>query len=169
MRKELLTPENAHLVRDFDCGNEPYAIEVSNWIKSALSAGGEVWTAIKAGALVWLYLTDQGELIGFGAIYPQEIILDAPQQPFGGLLTIAYYGLRKEFRKQPEGPWQDYYSRQIFRDLIQEARRHPALGKKLALYVNTTNAGAIRLYSDPEFGFKKVGTWEGDDCMVKDM
>ncbi len=164
MRKELLTRESADLVGLFDCGEEPYAIEVSDWIKGT---GGDVWLAIRGGAEVWLYLSESEELIGFGALYPQRIHLEGSDRPLGELLTIAYFGIAKAFRKKPDGPYQNYYSRQILHDLIQQAKKHPSNPNRLALYVNPNNVGAIRLYSDPEFQFVKVGTFDGDDCMVK--
>jgi ribosomal protein S18 acetylase RimI-like enzyme len=102
-------------------------------------------------------------------LYHQDVRLEGTRQTLGTLLTIAYFGVSVNFRKKPEGPWQEYYARQIFRDLIREAREDPSKPKKLALYVHPDNAGAIRLYEDPEFGFRREGLFLGDICMVKDL
>ena len=194
----------ADRVEDFDCGDAPYAREVSDFVSGKT---GEVWQAIDSlGLSAWLYQTDaDDDVIGFTSLIVQEvrldgasppsswirldgasqhitaaaaavalatgtsIRLDGASHPLAQLLMIAYFGIQAKFHKKPGDDFRQFYARQIFRDLIAEARIHPSGLKKLGLYVNPLNAGAIRLYSDPEFGFRIVGTFDGDDCMVADL
>jgi hypothetical protein len=109
------------------------------------------------------------EVIGFGSLAVQDVRLEEDFRPLGSLLMIPYFGVRTKFHKKPGDDYRQFYARQIFRDLVTEARIHPSGLRKLALYVNPANVGAIRLYSDPEFGFRKQGTFDGDDCMVADL
>ena len=51
-------------VTEFDCGDTPYAREVSDFVSGKT---GEVWHTIDSmGLLAWLYLTDDDDVIGFG-------------------------------------------------------------------------------------------------------
>ena len=81
---------------------------------------------------------------------------------------VPYYGVQAKFHKKPDGPWQPpYYSRQIFSDLLSEARQHSSRKSLLFLYVHPDNKGAIRLYE--QFGFTMCGTFASYLRMKKDM
>lgn len=166
MKRLPFTRHDAHLVADFDCGTaEAYQTEVAAWIRNVAE---DVWEAIREGQLhVWLYLTEDDEVIGFASLTLQVLTLDEPPQQEGEALMLPYYALRTKYHKKPVGPWQQYYSRQILRDVLAEARHHPSRNPKLGLYVHPDNAGAIRLYE--QFGFLKCGSYAGYDCLVKDL
>ena len=168
MKRQPFDRTMADCVKDFDCGDALYAREVSDFITGKT---GEVWKSIEEeGLSVDLYLSDDDDdVIGFGCLVAQEVLLDGDTDPLGHLLMIAYFGLRTKYHKRPGDDYKHYYARQIFRDLLSEARIRRSDCKMIGLYVNPANVGAIRLYSDPEFGFYKVGTFDGDDCMVADF
>ncbi len=166
MKRLPLTRAIAHLAADFDCGTATtYQTEVAEWIRSPAQ---EVWEEIDNGRLqVWLYFTETGELIGFASLGLQEIdIADTPPQS-QEVLMVPYYGVQAKFHKKPDGPWQHYYSRQIFADLLSEARHHPTRKPLLFLYVHPDNKGAIRLYE--QFGFIPCGSFAGYLRMKKDL
>jgi RimJ/RimL family protein N-acetyltransferase len=166
MKRIPFTRNHAHLVADFDCGTaETYQTEVADWIRNV---NEDVWEAIgKSRLQVWLYLTEDDDVIGFASLALQVITLDESSQQFGEALMLPYYALRTKYHKKPDGPWQQYYSRQILRDLLAEARKHPSQNTRLGLYVHPNNTGAIRLYE--QFGFSRYGSFAGYLCMVKDL
>jgi hypothetical protein len=156
----------AHLVAGFDCGSAPYAREVSDFITGKT---GDVWVAIEQlGMQAWLY-REGVEVVGFGSLSLQDVYLDESNEPLGRLLVIPYFAVQARFHKHPPGDYRQFYSRQIFRDLVAEARRHPSGLKTLALYVDPANIGAIRLYADPEFGFRRQGAFAGYDFIFTDL
>src|SRR5208282_3011519 len=54
-------------VQTFDCGNEVYQIEVSDWIKN-VGPYAVIGCMKRWGTKVWLYTTGEGDLIGFGSV-----------------------------------------------------------------------------------------------------
>ena len=53
-------------VSDFDCGDEPFQREVSDWIRDTIPGG--VSDALQRDTDVWLYSTEEGDLVGFGSL-----------------------------------------------------------------------------------------------------
>src|SRR6266851_1077583 len=49
-------------VQAFDCGSEPWQLEISDWIKAPAGKDGAV-DAIGVGTEVWLYANDGGEVV----------------------------------------------------------------------------------------------------------
>jgi hypothetical protein len=107
---------------------------------------------------VWLYETEEGDLVGFGSLgvtkwrYP-----DPEKSDKRRLLIIPNYAIALPFQGQPPGKENKprRYSRQIFTDLLRKAMDHPSGLKVIGLFVHPKNAGAIRLYAD--FNFKPFG------------
>ncbi len=65
LRKLVFTPDLLPEVQDFDCGDEPWEQEVAAWIKG--SPGG-VLDDLQRGCEVWLYVTEEEGLVGFGSL-----------------------------------------------------------------------------------------------------
>jgi hypothetical protein len=142
-------------VQSFDCGSKEHQREVSDWLKgpegadSALSA---IYTT--PPARVYLYRLEdaddeaagQGELVGFGALGQSRWRWTGKKDPFVPLTILIWFAVRNEFKRQPPGEPDGYYSSQILDDLIAEAMEqqdtHPILG----LCVRPENIGAIDLY-----------------------
>ena len=127
-------------VADFDCGDEPWSIEVADWIRNA--GPGCVLDAMrKFGTEVWIY-GEGDDLIGFGS-------LGASGRWRGwerSINIIPMLGVRTEFQGQPRGQGETSFARQIVRDLIAEARTHPERDPALGLFYHPSNQKARHLY-----------------------
>lgn len=142
-------------VQAFDCGDAPYELEVSRWLKGAAdedSALASIHNDKRPGK-VWLYKLDDGTLVGFGALGKSEWRWTGKKDPRVPLTVIIWVGLQKEFQGQPPPPTpkEERYSARILDDLIAEAvadaETHPILG----LFVHKDNVKAIRLYQAAGF------------------
>src|SRR5437588_494581 len=62
--------DSGHLsrVKDFECGTQPWEVEVSDWIKAPRGAGGALDDMANLGTRVWLYETEADELVGYGSL-----------------------------------------------------------------------------------------------------
>lgn len=56
-------------VRSFSCGSEPWEREVAAWIKGE---PGGVLDDVQRGCEVWLYITDEDGLVGYGSLSPSR-------------------------------------------------------------------------------------------------
>jgi ribosomal protein S18 acetylase RimI-like enzyme len=146
--KVVFTEDNWDEVQSFDCGDEPYAREVSDWLKGPAGADSAL-TSIRntdRPVRIWLYRLASGSLVGFGALGKSEWRWKSKKDPKLPLTVIIWVGIGKEFRGQPLGPREGRYSAQILDDLIAEAledqETHPVLG----LFVQADNVRAIELY-----------------------
>lgn len=98
------------------------------------------------GGDVWLYATEAGEIVGFGALgvshwrWPTN--KDRPRR----VSVIAALGVDMRFQGQPPGPPEQRYAAQILRNLIAEAADVPAGERLVGLFVHPENARAIRFY-----------------------
>lgn len=140
-------------VQGFDCGNEPWEKEVSNWIKAPRGADGAI-DAMDYGAEVWLYSTQGGELAAFGSLSTTLQHWPRSKDPKVLVSILPVLGLDKKFWNEPKGPREQRYSTQVLDDLIAEAKKHAAERPVLILYVNEKNARAIKFYLNA--GFKKL-------------
>src|SRR4051812_28304950 len=92
------TPEQLPDVQDFYCGDEPWEQEVAAWIKGAPDG---VIECLDQGGEVWLYATESGDLVGFGALgisnwrWPRD---DSPKQPINVIPAVA---VQKHFQGHP--------------------------------------------------------------------
>ncbi len=146
--KEPFTDEDWHEVQSFDCGDEPFAREVSDWLRGpaeADSAIASIHHPDRPGR-VWLYRLEDGTLVGFGALGKSEWRWKGKKDPKVRLTIIIWLGIRKEFRGQPPGPRENRYSAQILDDLIAEALEEQEAYPVLGLFVQTANTRAIELY-----------------------
>ena len=65
-------------VQQFDCGDEPWEREVSDWIKGG---PGGVLDDLQRGCEVWLYANNSGELVGFGSLAASRWNWPSPTDP----------------------------------------------------------------------------------------
>src|SRR5438876_3712442 len=102
MKRLPFTRNNASLLADFDCGTaETYQTEVAEWIRNVTE---DVWETIREGHLqVWLYLTEDDDVIGFASLALQVLTLDDSPQQFGEVLMLPYFALRTKYHKKPDG------------------------------------------------------------------
>jgi ribosomal protein S18 acetylase RimI-like enzyme len=139
-------------VQAFDCGQEPWELEVSNWIKAPRGGGGAVDDLPRNQ--VWLYATDNGDLVGFGSFGETSQKWPRSKDPPILASIIPMLGIAKEYWGQPPGPRESRYSTRILEDLIVEAVAHQNERPILILFVNVNNQRAIQLYQ--RFGFVEL-------------
>ena len=133
-----------HEVADFNCGSDPWQVEVAQWIKDPSIHDCAVnW--MKKGTQVWLYRTEKGELVGYGSLGKAKWNWPPPDGPSETVILIPSFGVRDVYQGEPkEGPREDRYAYQIMGDLIGRAQ---ATGVQLlGLFVDPRNRRAITFY-----------------------
>lgn len=149
LQRIRFTPAELPKVQQFDCGNEIWQLEISNWIKAPFGGDGaaDAVTAADTSATdVWLYADDDGNLVGFGSLAESWQRWPKAKDPEIRVSVIPYMAIDRRFWGQPPGPWQDRYAAQILRNLIDEASKHRDLRPLLKLLVYEKNDAAIKLY-----------------------
>jgi ribosomal protein S18 acetylase RimI-like enzyme len=137
-------------VQAFDCGDEPWEREVSDWIKAPRGGGGAL-DELEHGATVWLYVTDDGELVGFGSLAAAVQRWPRSKDPQVPASVIPMLGVDRKFWGQPPGAPEERFSARLLVDLIAEAQTHRAERPILVLYVSIENARGIKYYERAGF------------------
>jgi GNAT superfamily N-acetyltransferase len=138
-------------VQGFDCGDRPWEREVSAWIRND-GIDGVLVDMEQRGTDVWLYATDDGNLIGFGSLGASAWNYPKPSSERIILNLIPYLGIQRRFQGQPIGaPRSERYAAQILDHLIFEASSHIERAPILALKVHRDNVRAIRAYETAGF------------------
>jgi len=91
------------MVESFGCGDEPWQREVSDWIKAPPGAGGAV-EELEHGAQVWLYATEEGEVVGFGSLAAASQRWPRSKDPPIPASVIPMLGVDQRLWGQPPGP-----------------------------------------------------------------
>lgn len=136
-------------IQTFDCGPNRWDVEVATWIKSR-SGDNSVLEDIKTfGIEVWLYRTEEGELVGFSSLGENAWSLPPPKGPKHRISYIPFIGVRREFHGEPkDAAREDKFAYQILDDLIEYAAAKTAQRKDLTpvigLSVERENTRAIR-------------------------
>jgi len=149
LEKSIFTPSQIHLpaVQAFDCGTDPWELEVSDWIK-----GQGVLDDMQrsSGCEVWRYGNEELGFVGFGSLSEPSWSYPGKGDPRPNLIPMV--GIQSRFRGMPPGPKQERYAWQIMDDLQSEAKRHLERAPVLVLYVHPDNQRAIHFYE--EYGFE---------------
>ncbi len=145
LKKSPFTMDDLPIVQGFDCGDDPWQVEISEWIQDR----GEdpVSYALHHGCEVWLYWTDEDGLVGYGSLAERSWKWPTP------INTIPMLGIQKKFWGQPKGEGEQKFSLQLLADLAATARTHTSRKPLLGLHVNRNNAQAIRFYQSVGFEF----------------
>jgi GNAT superfamily N-acetyltransferase len=133
------------LVQDFDCGDEPHEQELAKWIVT------EAIPTIDAGGKVWLYATEDKQIVGFGSLGISNWRYPDPQSKRISVAVIPAVAIKKQFWGQPPGPRENRYSSQILDHLILEAAKLPITAPVLGLFVHPANTRAVKLYERAGF------------------
>src|SRR5262245_8047965 len=127
-------------VQGFDCGDEPWEREVSDWLKAPSAEQGAIHDWYR-GTEIWLYATAAGELVGVGTLGKASTRWPTNKDPKIETSIIPMLGVDRRFQGQPPGPREGRYSTQILSDLIVEAQSHKEDRPALILYVNEQKIG----------------------------
>jgi hypothetical protein len=126
-------------VANFDCGDEAWSREVSNWLKCSGSPEDCVWSDLAyPGARVWLYYNQAGELVGVGAIGHNEWTIRKTQSKLP-VTILTNLAVAKAHQHKPTGDGEVTYGKQILQDLRFEAEKDRHFRRLLCLCVHRDN------------------------------
>ncbi len=134
---------DGHIVANFTCGDEPWAVAASRWITTS-----EVKDSMSRGTTVWLY-HDGPDFVGYGSL-GKTTWLQFPQTELSVIPSLAI--ITGQQQKPVGAPKEGRYSSQLVRHLVTQAEQSNT--DFLVLYVHEKNTGAIKLYE--YFGFLKM-------------
>jgi RimJ/RimL family protein N-acetyltransferase len=137
--------ERLDLVKDFSCGEEPHERELAEWIRQ------DALPAMSRGTNVWLYATEDRELVGFGSLGVTNWRWPDPSSRKVAVQVIPAVAIQKVYWGKPEGPREGRYSSQILDHLIAEATDLSDVSPLLGLFVHPDNQRAIKLYERAGF------------------
>jgi len=140
VRAKKFTPADRDLVERFHCGDSDSAAAMAGWI-----TGDGCLESIRRGTEVWLFLSDDGRLIGFGSLGVTCWPWPSPADRKERVSIIPALAVSSEFQGRREVADGDTYALRILKFLIQKAKH---LGPAwLVLYVAKKNAAALKLYA----------------------
>jgi ribosomal protein S18 acetylase RimI-like enzyme len=145
---DLQLPE----ILGFDCGPERWNREVATWIKSP-DGDNSVLLDMKQWSIeVWLYRTEDGQLVGFASLGKNQWSLPPPKGPKHWINYIPYIGVQKKFQGEPtDAARDDKFAYQILDDLIEYAATKTDVEPYIGLSVDRENRRAIRFYENRDF------------------
>jgi RimJ/RimL family protein N-acetyltransferase len=132
-------------VADFACGDEPYERELADWIRN------EALPAMERGTRVWLFVTEEGDLVGYGSLGTTNWRWPDPKSERVTLNIIPAVAIQRHYWGKPDGPREQRYSTQILDHLIAEATDRTDTAPLLGLFVHPDNHRAIRAYERAGF------------------
>jgi ribosomal protein S18 acetylase RimI-like enzyme len=151
-------PELQATLARFDCGDEPWCPEINEWIRDL---SGQVLKAVRNKSDVWLYTTEEQELIGYGVLGSTNWDWPEPGSQPLRVNILTYMGIDLTYRGQPAGQGETSYGKQILGHLILRAKEKSDRSSVLGLYVHPENKRAIGLYR--RFGFRPFHRLHHDD------
>ena len=148
-------------VKDFDCGNEEWAIWAADWIKNAPPFTSALRSIRDYETQVWLYyvfveVLDEEILVGFSSLGITNWRIPGPEDPKRTVGFIPMLAVARSFQGKSASSEGKRYSRLIMDDVISKAREHGR--SELCLTVDPKNHRAIRFYE--QAGFRQI---EGPD------
>jgi ribosomal protein S18 acetylase RimI-like enzyme len=149
IKKKVYTKELKAETQDFECGDDPWAIEIADWIKG----GDPFYFERKRGTRTWLYYNDKGQQVGYGSLGTHTCPPLFPDEPEKLFQIIPNLGVRTAHQHQG-------YATSICGDLLYEAQeflnqsmaRGEPVAPLVSLFVHPQNLTAINLYR--KVGFK---------------
>lgn len=156
MQKRIFDYSQLSRVQDFDCGQEEWEREVSDWIKSEGPEGALAESSRSSRPCkVWLYESDDGQIVGFGSLGETNWGRRVEGDPNSPFTVIPNFAVQSRFQGQPANVSPDErYASLIMDDLIFEASEIPNRRPLLGLFVDVRNVRAIRFYE--RFGFQRL-------------
>jgi GNAT superfamily N-acetyltransferase len=164
------TEDLSSRVQGFSCGDNPWEIEVAQWIQLPRGSGGALDAMEDQSTEVWLYETEAGELVGYTSLGSTEWAYPNPRKGARiSLQIIPCLGIRKEFQGKPPSPTprEERYAWRIFEDLLDKAISRKRDRRWLGLLVHQQNEKAIAFYR--HFGFADYGARKDYKSMLLDL
>jgi ribosomal protein S18 acetylase RimI-like enzyme len=113
-------PDDVRAVQGFHCGDEPWEQEVAEWIKG--HGADNALTHIQRGGYVWLYVNDDGDIVGYGSIGRSRWAWPTKKDKPRPVAIVPSFGVQDHFKGKPDdAPRGSRYADVILRDLINEA------------------------------------------------
>jgi len=148
---EFEKADQARLV-GFTCGDNVWSRCVTEWI-----LGSDVLDSMQRGTRVWLFETQDEEIVGFGSLGPWNWRWPLPNGPKNSVLLIPMLGIATQYQGKPPDPeWR--FSNQILDHIIAEAKQLATASaqrpRQLLLMVHRDNLRAMKVYE--RFGFQLI-------------
>lgn len=137
-------------VQAFDCGAKEWEAEITAWLKAPRGQGGAVDDVEVAGNQVWLYATEDGQLVGVGSLGPTTASWPRNSSPRLPATCITW--LAVDLRYRGKG-----YGQRILDHLLTEAKRRAEQFPLVVLYVHTANTAAANWYGNAKNNFVPIG------------
>jgi hypothetical protein len=163
VHKSQFSRESLPLVQSFECGDEPWASDVSDWIKAEVDGAADL--VDQGTCTVWLYYTDDEELFGYASLGISFHEWNVPGFSRSKIPIIPFFGVQSEFQGKPESADHlDRYAARMMRDVVAQAIQleHAEL-PLLGLLCDHRNSKAIGFYErmsyvclDPTDGSRKL-------------
>ena len=151
----------------FDCGDEPYAIEVAQWIQGRpAEAYDSLPRSLADGTRVWVYRDEAQQIVGYAALGATTWRWPPPSGEKQTMSIIPWFGIHKNFHGKPTGVAQhERYSYQMMGHLIARARETG--NEFVVLFVEAHNDRAKRFYEN--VGFVTIDERKGYLRMVMNL
>ena len=137
---ELFTADKYQDVQGFHCGDEPWSVEVNEFINGENGHSQALKLLAEKRIEMWLYrLDNEKKVVGFGALSkPRDWEIDGIKHR---TTTIYAFGVQTEFKGLPSGPSNERYSSLILSDLLDKATKYgrPLCGLFVHYLIDYTN------------------------------
>ena len=111
----------------------------------------EAAETIARGGKVWLYATENRDIIGYGSLAVSRWNYPESANRRVALVLIPAVAIQKQFWGKPDGPRESRYSSQILDHLLSEAAWLKVDVPVLGLFVHPENKRAIKAYERAGF------------------
>ncbi|MDB5344351.1 MAG: Protein containing GCN5-related N-acetyltransferase domain protein [Schlesneria sp.] len=153
LTKRRFSANDADLVAHFECGDQPWELAQSLWIRGP----GVIRSMAERQTEVWLYFNTAGHLVGFGALGQSRRPHPPDSKNYTKFSVIPSLAVQRDLWGKPEEG--DKYSTQILDDLFLQAELHGT--EFLILDVHVNNDRALAFYRD--YGFTEYFDHVKDD------
>src|SRR4051812_24597696 len=91
------------VMQEFECGDNPWDREVSDWIKGVEMQDG-LRSSLDRGTKVWLYVNANRDVVGFSSLGTSKWGIPKLKDPRRNVGIIPNVAVRSRFQGLPVGP-----------------------------------------------------------------
>ena len=145
-------------VQTFDCGSDPWDIEVADWIQSRAGENSVLEDMRQFGTEVWLHRNEEGQLVGYSSLGQTKYTWPVGTKKKETVNVIPFIGVQKQFQGEPRDAenQNDKYAYQILDELLFYASSKTTRFPLIALSVDDRNTRAIKFYRRRGFEDLKI-------------